>query len=77
VALYKRDTLSWAHWLKTLFQVHRRWISGGSQFKTILGKKFSRSNFNQKLGVVVHTCHPSYQRSINRKTVVQATLGIT
>jgi hypothetical protein len=30
---------------------------------------------NEKLGIVVHTCHPSYRGSINRITV-QASPGI-
>jgi hypothetical protein len=28
-----------------------------------------------KLGVVIHTCHPSYLRSINRRIIVQDSLG--
>jgi hypothetical protein len=40
----------------------RRQRSGGLRFKVSLGKKFTRSHFNQWLGVVVGTCHPSYTR---------------
>jgi hypothetical protein len=32
-------------------------------------------SINKKLGVVAHTCHPSYARNINRRVAVQASLG--
>jgi hypothetical protein len=31
---------------------------------------------NKKLGVVVHTCHPSYADSINRRITAQVGPGI-
>jgi hypothetical protein len=43
-----------------------------------LGKNVSKTSIstNKKLGVVVHICHPSYTRGINRRIVVQIGLGI-
>jgi glycogen synthase len=49
--------------------------SGGLLFKAGLGKKVRKIPSQQKkLGVVGHTCNPSYTGSINKRTTVQASL---
>jgi hypothetical protein len=51
--------------------------SGGrAQLEASLDKKFSRPHLQQqKLGVMVLTCHPSYTGSISRRITVQASLA--
>jgi hypothetical protein len=41
-----------------------------------LGKELVRPYLNKKLGMVVHSCHPTYTRNMNRRIAVQAGLGI-
>jgi hypothetical protein len=45
--------------------------SGRLQFKASQDKKLVRPHLNQKkLGVVLHSCHPSYTGSINRRIAI-------
>jgi hypothetical protein len=50
---------------------------GGLRLEASPGKKLARPhpNNNKKLGVMLHTCHPSCAGSISRKIKVQASPG--
>jgi hypothetical protein len=47
-----------------------------SRFKDNPGEQCDPISTNKKLGVGVHACHPSCERSVNRRMAVQATLGM-
>jgi hypothetical protein len=55
----------------------RRWRLGGSRFEASPDKKRWRDPIStNKLGMVVHICHPSYTECTSRRIEVQAGPGI-
>jgi hypothetical protein len=77
ISVNKNLTPSWAWWFKPVIlatrEVIRRIMVQGQ-----LGQKVHKTSSQpiKKLGMVEHSCHPSYAGSINRRTIVQASLGI-
>jgi hypothetical protein len=61
-----------AHAYNSSYLEGRDWEDRGS--RPAWGKRFMRPHLNQQLGMAVGAHHPNYN-SINRRTVIQASLG--
>jgi hypothetical protein len=75
--MYKRMPFSWAWWLKTVILVIQEVEIRGIIFQDQIGQKVLK-NPSQSIKAGCGCVHlsSSYQRSVNKRIVVQATLGI-
>jgi hypothetical protein len=71
ITIYQ-GVLDWVQWLTPIIP------AGGGDGEDCISRPDQRDPHLKKknLGMVTHTCHPSYVGSINRRITVQAGMGI-
>jgi hypothetical protein len=68
---YLKNKRGWVLWYMPVIPATQEAEAVESKFKASLGKKLARTSIsNNKLGMALYFCNPSYAASLSRRTTV-------